>query len=103
MALADGGEELLEAGAGYPRAGPSEIVIDHLDRGPAELARAIGERVLPTSALRIVEQLLGGGLAHVDDRLAREVVRRDLRHHRSPRSCLRRPSALRSVALEPAR
>ena len=52
-ALADGGEQLLEARPGDPGAGAAEIVVDHLDGGPPQRPGAIDEGVLPTAALVI--------------------------------------------------
>ena len=83
-ALADGGEQLLEARPGDPGAGAAEIVVDHLDGGPAQRTGAIDEGVLPTAALVIVEHLIGGRLAHIDEGAAGQVLRRDLGHRRPP-------------------
>ena len=57
-ALADGGEQLLEARSGNAGAGAAEIVVNHLDGGPPERAGAVDESVLPTAALVIVENLI---------------------------------------------
>ena len=95
-ALADRRQQLLEARAGDAGAGAAEIVVDHLDRGPAQGARAIGQAVLPTPALVIVEHLVAGRLANVDEGAAGEMVRRDPGHHRPPR---RRGPSIRSGAV----
>ena len=84
-ALADRGEQLLEARPGDAGAGAAEIVVDHLDGGPAQRAGAIGKAILPAPALVIVEHLVGGRLADVDEGAAGQVLRRDLGHRRPPR------------------
>src|SRR5258708_38276132 len=61
--FADRRQQALEAGACDPAARAAEIIIDDLDSGPAELLGAFGEPVLPTPALVIVHQLIGGWLA----------------------------------------
>ncbi len=58
--FADRRQQALEAGACDPAARAAEIIIDDLDSGPAELLGAFGEPVLPTPALVIVHQLIGG-------------------------------------------
>ena len=78
--LADGGQQLLEAGPRDAAAGAAEIVIDDGDIAPAELPRAIGKTVLAALALQIVGDLIGGRLTDVDDGLTGEVLRRDLAH-----------------------
>ena len=83
--LADGGEQLLEARTGDAGAGAAEIVVDHLDGSPPQRAGAVGESVLPTAALVIVENLIGGRLADIDESAAGQVFRRDLGHRRLPR------------------
>src|SRR5882724_5933561 len=64
--FADRRQQTLEAGACDSAARAAEIIVDDLDSGPAELLGAIGEPVLPTPALVIVHQLIGGRLADVD-------------------------------------
>src|SRR5882757_10793345 len=45
----------------------------------------IAHRILQGAALAIVENLMGGGLPYIQDRLALQMVRPDLlRHHSSP-------------------
>src|SRR3954449_5429620 len=83
-ALADGGEQLLEARPGDPGTGAAEIVVDHLDGGPSQRPGALDERILATAALVMIEHLIGGRLAHIDEGAAGQVVRRDLGHRRPP-------------------
>ena len=45
-ALADGGEQLLEAWPCNPRTGAAEIVVDHLDGGPPQRPSALDQGVL---------------------------------------------------------
>ena len=52
--LADGGQQLLEAGPRDAAAGAAEIVVDDVDIAPAELPRAIGKTVLAALAFQIV-------------------------------------------------
>src|SRR4051794_39430813 len=84
LGFADRHQQALEPRSCDAAAGAAEIVIDNDDLGPAELAGAVGEAVLPASALVIVQQLVGCGLAHVDVGLARQMVRRDLAHRSPP-------------------
>ena len=65
-ALADRRQQLLEARAGDAGTGPAEIIVDHLDGGPAQGASAIDQAVLPAPAFVIVEHLVAGRLANVD-------------------------------------
>src|SRR5262249_4404825 len=62
----------------------AEVFVDHLDCRPAERTSAVNEAVLPTPALMIVQQLIWGRLAHIDESSAAEVVSRDLGHRRPP-------------------
>src|SRR6202049_1679171 len=69
-----------------PRAAPRrrapEIVIDRFDARPAQRRQTIAHRILQGAALAIVENLMGGGLPYIQDRLALQMVRPDLlRHH----------------------
>src|SRR5258708_7226549 len=59
-----------------------EIVIDRFDARPAQRRQTIAHRILQGAALAIVENLMGGGLPYIQDRLALQMVRPDLlRHH----------------------
>ena len=42
-----------------PAAGAAEIVVNELDHGPAECASAIGEAILATATLMVVQELVG--------------------------------------------
>ena len=70
-AVADRRQQPLEAGTRDAAARAAEIVVDDLDRAPAELPGAIGEPVLPTPALVIVRELIGRRLPDVDEGAAR--------------------------------
>src|SRR5260370_29941080 len=72
--FADRRQQALEAGACDPAARAAEIIIDDLDSGPAELLGAFGEPVLPTPALVIVHQLIGGLMAGIDGRTSLKMV-----------------------------
>jgi hypothetical protein len=51
---------------------------------PAQLPRAFRKAVLTPPAFVIVQHLVRGRLTNVDEGAARQVIRRDLGHHRSP-------------------
>src|SRR5262245_56951725 len=69
-ALADRRQQLIEAGTGNAGTGAAEVFVDHLDCRPAERTRAVNEAVLPTPALMIVQQLIWGRLARIDESTA---------------------------------
>src|SRR4029453_2689308 len=94
---ADPRQQALEARPRDPAAGATEIIVDDLDSGPAELPRAIGELILAPPAFLVVHELIGRRLADVEKGAAREMVNRDLRHRRPPRL----PAPRRSRAAEP--
>jgi excisionase family DNA binding protein len=83
--LANCRQQLLEAGTGDAGTGPAEIIIDHLDGGPAQGTGAIDEPVLAAPAFVIMQQLVAGRLANVNKGATGEVVRRDAGHRRSSR------------------
>jgi hypothetical protein len=58
----------------------TQIVVDNLDSGPAELPGAIGEPVLTALALLIVQELIGCRLTDIDARASGQMVSRDLGH-----------------------
>jgi len=74
--LADRCQQALEARPSDAAARPTEIIIDDLDLGPAELRGAIGEPVLAPLALLVVQELIGRRLADVDEGASREMVSR---------------------------
>src|SRR5260221_11947979 len=83
LAQADLGHHSIKAGARDTacRRAP-EIVIDRFDARPAQRRQTIAHRILQSAALAIVENLMGGGLPYIHDRLALQMVRPDLlRHH----------------------
>ena len=64
----------------------AEIVLDGVDPREAQLPEPVSHRVLQRGALAAVQNLVGGGLADIQDRLAFQMTALDLvRHHRSPR------------------
>ena len=65
--LADRRQQALEARPIDAASRAAEIIVDDLDRGPAELPGTIGEPVLAAPALRIVQKLIGRRLADVDE------------------------------------
>lgn len=99
---ADSGQQPLEPGTDNATTRASEIIVDDLDRAPAELLGAIGEPVLPTAALVIVGELVCGRLPDVDEGATRQVLGRDLTHDRPPLPpCWRVPLRSRAAALPP--
>src|SRR5947199_5198320 len=82
--LADRGQQTLEARPRDAATRAAEIIIDHLDDGPAELLGAIGEPVLAVPGLLFVHELVGRRLTDVDESTAREMVSRDFGHRRPP-------------------
>src|ERR1700730_4674439 len=52
-----------------------EIVVDRIDARPAQRRQTIAHRILQGAALAIVENLMGGGLPDIQDRLAPQMVR----------------------------
>jgi hypothetical protein len=99
--LADRCQQPLEARPSNATARATEIIIDDLDLGPAELLGAIGEPVLPPLALLVVQELIGRRLADVDEGAAREMVNRDFGRRRPPRWSAPRRS--RAAELPPCR
>src|SRR6185295_19440699 len=83
-AFADRCQQALEARPIDAAAGAAKIIVDDLDRCPAELPGTIGEPVLTAAALRIVQELIGRRLADVDKSAATQMVSRDLGHRRPP-------------------
>src|SRR6516225_9424544 len=98
--LTDRSQQALEARPIDAASRATEIIVDDLDRGPAELPSEIGEPVLTTAALGIVQKLISRRLADVDESGAAQVVSRDLGHHRPRR--LPAPLRSRAAGLRPA-
>src|ERR1700736_3309878 len=88
-AFADRGQQTLEARPIDPTTRVAKIIVDDLDRSPAELPGTIGEPVLTAAALQIVKELIGRRLADVDKGAAAQMISRALGHPRPPR--LREP------------
>src|SRR6476660_639085 len=83
-AFADRCQQAVEARPIDATARAAKIIVDDLDRCPAELPGTIGEPVLTAAALRIVQELIGRRLADVDKSAATQMVSRDLGHRRPP-------------------
>src|ERR1700726_4627538 len=81
--LADRREQPLKARTADARTRAAKIVIDSRHIRPAESASPFGEPILTPPALMIVDKLVDGGLADVDEGAARQMIRRDL-HRWSP-------------------
>src|SRR6202048_5547418 len=73
-AFADRGQQTLEARPIDPTTRAAKIIVDDLDRSPAELPGTIGEPVLTAAALQIVKELIGRRLAGVDKGRAAPVI-----------------------------
>ena len=103
LAEADFRHHPFEAGAGDATCRrAAEIVVDRLDLAPAERDQPVAHGVLQRAALPVVQNLVGGGLADVEDRLPVQMMRPNLlRHHGAPSSVGdgdRRPRDRRSGA-----
>src|SRR5882724_7146515 len=81
-ARANRGQEALEAGPVGAAARAAEVLVDDLDRRPAELTSAVGKGILPAPALPVVNELVRRRLADIDIGTARKMLSRDLRHGR---------------------
>src|SRR5882724_3681494 len=99
-ARANRGQEALEAGPVGAAARAAEVLVDDLDRRPAELTSAVGKGILPAPALPVVNELVRRRLADIDIGTARKMLSRDLRHGRPPR--LRAPRRSRATVPPPA-
>ena len=87
LAEADLRNHAVESGA-FRAAGrrAAEIVVDDVDLREAQLPEPVAHRVLQRAALAVVQNLVNGRLADIQDRLAFQMMALDLvRHHRSPR------------------
>src|SRR5208337_3269403 len=71
-------------GRAVPPPPAAEIVVDDNHVLPAEVAGAGRQRVLASSALRIVQELIHAGLPHIDIGAARQMIAGDLSHRPSP-------------------
>src|SRR5271154_4175753 len=74
-----------QAGAGDTGTGTAQIIVNHLHGRPTQGTCSIGQAVLATSALVIVEHLVACRLANVNEGAAGEMFSRDLGHHGPPR------------------
>src|SRR6516225_10042733 len=63
--LTDRSQQALKARPIDAASRAAKIIVDQLDRGPAELPGTVGQPVLAAAALRIVEELIGRRLADV--------------------------------------
>jgi hypothetical protein len=73
LAGADRGYQLLESGPVHetgPRA--SEIIVNNVYLGKAELASMINQTVLPPLTLKVMDYLTRAGLTNIDDGVATE-------------------------------
>ena len=94
--FADRHQQPFEARPRRPAAGAAEILVDHHGLVPAQAAGPIRKSILTAAALVIVPQLIRRRLPDVDDRVARQVVRRDLVHRLPPSPWPSRPPCPRS-------
>ena len=79
LAEADLRNHPLEASALHAAGGgATEILVDDLNLRPAEHRQAIAHGVLQSAALTVVQNLMRRGLAHVEQRLALQMVGTDL-------------------------
>src|SRR6516225_1852762 len=99
--FADCCQQALEARPSDTAARSAKVIIDDLDRSPAELTGAIHEAILPASALMIMRQLIGRRLSDVDIGTARKMLSRDFAHRRSPCSPVQSRSRAAGLPPEP--
>ena len=79
LAEADLGDHPVETGACDAAGGrAAEIVIDRVDARPAERGQTVTHGILKCAALAIVQDLMGGRLAHIQDCLPLQMMRPDL-------------------------
>src|SRR4051794_22429588 len=74
--LSDHALEARTCGSAGGRA--AEILVDDLDLRPAKLDEPVAHRILQGLALAVVQDLVRRGLAHVEHRLPRPMLRADL-------------------------
>ena len=79
LAEADLGHHPFETGALHAAGRrAAEIVVDHFDLGETQRRQPIPHGVLQRPALAVVQHLVRRGLAHVEDRLALQMMSADL-------------------------
>src|SRR3984893_15393038 len=83
-AFTDPRQQALEARPVAAATRATQIIVDELDSGPAELPGAIGEPVLTVPALLVVQELIGCRLTDIDARASGQMLSRDLGHWRCP-------------------
>src|SRR3984893_11130688 len=86
-AFTDPRQQALEARPVAAATRATQIIVDDLDSGPAELPGAIGEPVLTVPALLVVQELIGCRLTDIDARASGQMLSRDLGHWRWPPLC----------------
>src|ERR1700732_2998137 len=97
--LTDCSQQALETRPLDAASRAAKIIVDKLDRGPAELPGTVGGPVLAVAALRIVQELVGRRLADVDESTAGQMISSDLGHRRPSR--LPAPPRSRTAGLRP--
>ena len=79
---ADGGEQPLKAGPlGESAAGDAQIVVDRLDAMEAQFTGHIDEAILAAPTLRVIADLAGRRLSHVNERGPLRLSAAPLPHH----------------------
>src|SRR5271165_3776128 len=83
-ASANGGQQFIEPGPRRPAAGTPEVVVDDYYVRPPKRPRACRESILTATTLRIVCELVRGGLPHIHKGGARGVFNANLAHRSPP-------------------
>ena len=88
LAQADLRDHAVESGAlGAAGRGTAEILVNGVDLRETQLLEPAAHRILQRTALAVVQNLMNGRLANIQDRLAFQMVALELvRHYRSPGS-----------------
>src|SRR5271156_819200 len=98
--FADCRQQAFEAEPVDAAARAAEIIVDDLDRVPAELPGTVGHPLLPAVALLIVQELVRRRLPDIDEVCAVQMLNRDLAHRWPPR--LPAPLRFPEAGLPPA-
>jgi hypothetical protein len=79
VSQADFGNHALESGPGDDPGGrSSQVLIHDFDLAPSELMQTLFHRVLQLLTLQVMDYLVGGGLANIENGSPCQVLRSDL-------------------------
>jgi len=89
MVQADFGQQALKPQARHHALATLPLIFindDDAISGPAPGDCTVHQAILPRGGLHVIEDLLGMGLAHIDDSLAPQMMVLELRHYPADRS-----------------